>query len=109
MLCSSHEWPTGQLSTHTPSSESEEQAPRQDTHHLQHRKTWETDKTYICFQNQRFTLYYYHQHHCHNHQLTAVSFVGTVATVVIAVAYLILVDTMLVFALPGRFGANVIA
>ena len=93
------------------------------THHLQNQKNWHLDKTRTIFSivkpgtqtRHTYTFkikgsrcYYYHQHHCHKHQLTAVSFVGTVATVVSAIAHIILVDTMVVLALPGRFGANVL-
>ena len=93
------------------------------THHLQNQKNWHLDKTRTIFSivkpgtqtRHTYTFkikgsrcYYYHQHHCHNHQLTAVSFVGTVATVVSAIAHIILVDTLVVLALPGRFGANVL-
>ena len=95
------------------------------THHLQNQKNWHLDKTRTIFSivkpgtqtihTYTFKIrgsccYYYHHHknNCHNHQLTAVSFVGTVATVIIAVTHIILVDAMVVLALPGRLGANVI-
>ena len=92
------------------------------THPLQNQKNWhlvkiltifsivkpgkQTRHTYT-FKIKGSRCYYYHQHHCHKHQLTAVSFVGTVATVIIAVTHIILVDRMVVLALPGRLGANV--
>ena len=49
--------------------------------------------------------YYHHQHHCHKHQLTAVFFVRTVATVCGAVTHITLGDTFLVWALPVGSGA----
>jgi len=73
------------------------------THHFQHRKIWEQD-TYI-FNIKGSRCYYYHHHHCHNHQLTAVCFVGTVATVVYAVTHISAADTFLVCALPFAHGA----
>ena len=66
------------------------------THHLQHHNTWKTDKTYI-FNVKGSCCYYYHHHHhhhCHNHELKAVSFVGTVGTVGVAVTHIILVDNI---------------
>ena len=74
------------------------------THHLQNQKNWHLDKTRTIFsivkpgtqtrhtytfriKGSRCCCYNQHQHHCHNHQLTAVSFVGSVATVIIAVTH----------------------
>ena len=67
----------------------------------------ETDKTDIYFPHQKLTLllFHHHQHHCHKQQLTAVSFVRTVATVVYVVTHIILVDTYPVLALPVESGA----
>ena len=93
------------------------------THHLQNQKNWHLDKTRTIFSivkpgtqtRHTYTFkikgsrcYYYHQYYCQKNELTAVCFVGTVATVFIAVTHKILVDTTLVLALPGRFGANVL-
>ena len=95
------------------------------TRHLQNQKNWHLDKTRTIFsivkpgtqtrhtytfriKGSRCCCYNQHQHHCHNHQLTAVYFVGTVATVIMAVTHIIIVDTMVVLALPGRLGANVL-
>ena len=47
-----------------------------------------------------YCYHHHHHHHCYNHQLTAVSFVGTVATVDSAVTHVKLVDTFPVWALP---------
>ena len=95
------------------------------TRHLQNQKNWHLDKTRTIFsivkpgtqtrhtytfkiKGSRCHYYHQHQYHCHNHQLTAVSFVGIVGTVAPAVTHIILVGTILVLALPGRFGANVL-
>ena len=67
----------------------------------------QTRHTYI-FNIKGSRCYYYHhhhQHHCYNHQLTAVSFVGTVATVGVAVTHYKRVDTFPVWALPVGSGA----
>ena len=64
--------------------------------------------THITFNIKGSRCYYYHhhqKHHCNKHQLTAVSFVRTVATVDHAVTHIILGDTFPVLALPVQFGA----
>ena len=50
--------------------------------------------------------YYYHHHHWRKHQLTATSFVRTVATVVYAVTHIILVDTFPLWAFPVEAAAR---
>ena len=65
---------------------------------------------HIYFQHQRLTLLLLpplllHQHYCHKHQLTAVSFVRTVATVCDAVTHRVLGDTFPLWALPVGSGA----
>ena len=63
---------------------------------------------HITFNIKGSRCYYYHhhqKHHCNKHQLTAVSFVRTVATVDHAVTHIILGDTFPVLALPVQFGA----
>ena len=66
----------------------------------------QTRHTYL-FNIKGSRCYYYHRHHhrYHNDQLTAVSFVGTVATAVSAVTHPLLGDTFPVCALPVGFGA----
>ena len=63
---------------------------------------------HITFNIKGSRCYYYHhhqKHHCNKHQLTAVSFVRTVATEDHAVTHIILGDTFPVLALPVQFGA----
>ena len=106
---------------HTSSSALQELWTRQGPDHLQHHKNWEADRTNIisritrtgnwtrhtpcsasqyltrhtCIFNIKSSRCYYsnhhHHHHCHNHQLKAVSFVGTVG---VAVTHIILVDNI---------------
>ena len=66
----------------------------------------QTRHTYILnIKGSRCYYYHHHQHHCYKHQLTAVSFVRTVATVVCAVTHIIVVDTFPIRALPLETGA----
>ena len=64
-----------------------------------------TRPTYIFNIKGSRCYYYHHQHQCHKHKLTAVSFVRTVATVCGVVTHKMVGDTYVLWALPLEAGA----